>query len=343
MTLLLPAPVLPEPESVPALRWGVIGTGIADRFVSAIHGHSMQRAVSVTARDPERTAAFAARHGIERVVDSVEALVADPAVDVVYIATPHPLHYDLALSAIGAGKHVLVEKPIAMNAAEAREITAAGRAAGVLVMEAMWTRYLPQTDMMHRVIADGVIGEVRLVTADFGFPMPYLPEHRLWNPALGGGALLDAGVYPIAFASSVLGAPVRVLAEGETGPGGVDVRADLLLTYDGGARSLLSTSLQAALPARASVAGTAGRIDIGAPFFGPSSITVSLGAFVPSETITWSDNRFAVVHDGLSYQATALASYVAEARTESPLHPHAEIIGVMEVIDTARETISGSA
>lgn len=342
MSLTLPTPSLPDPTAVPALRWGVIGTGIAGKFVHAIHAHTEQRAVAVTARDRVKTEAFAAEHGIARVLPSIEALVADPEIDVVYVATPHPLHREQALAAISAGKHVLIEKPIAMSADEAREITDAGRAAGVLVMEAMWTRYLPQSDVMRKVLADGAIGDVRLVTADFGFTMPYLPEHRLWDPVLGGGALLDAGVYPISFASSVLGAPTEIVAKGDSGPGGVDVSADLLLSYSSGARAFASTSLQTALPVTAAVLGSRGRIEIGSPFFGPSSISVTIGGFGSSETATFTDNRFEAVHDGLGYQATALASYVAEGRVESPVHTHDDVVGVMHVIDVARAAISAS-
>jgi predicted dehydrogenase len=343
MSLTLPAPTLPDPSSVPALRWGVIGTGIADRWVNAIHTYTAQRAVAVTARDQEKTAAFAAAHGIEKVLPSVEALVGDPGVDAVYVSTPHPLHHAQALAAIAAGKHVLIEKPIAMSAAEAREITDAGRAAGVLVTEAMWTRYLPQTDILRQVVAAGVIGDVHLVTADFGFAVPYDPAHRIWDPALGGGALLDAGVYPISFAASVLGAPDRIVTEGDSGPGGVDVRADLLLSYPSGARALTSTSIVSSFPVRASVMGSAGRIDIGSPFFGPSSITVTQGSLWAAQSASWVEGRFPAVHDGLGYQATAFASYAGEGRTESPLHTHADIVGVMHVIDVARAAIASSA
>ncbi len=163
--------------------------------MAALHAHTPQRAVAVTSRRPERAAEFAARHGIATVSGSVEALVADPGIDAVYIGTPHPLHLEQALAAIAHGKHV--EKPIAMSAAEARTMTEVGRAAGVLVMEAMWTRYLPQSDIVRQVLADGLLGGVTVVLADFGFAAPPDPTHRLWNPELGGGALLDAGVCPI--------------------------------------------------------------------------------------------------------------------------------------------------
>ncbi|OOB90085.1 Gfo/Idh/MocA family oxidoreductase [Rathayibacter sp. VKM Ac-2630] len=341
MTVTLPAPRPIDPGSVPELRWGVIGTGIAARFVRAIHAHTTQRAVAVTARDAEKTRAFAQEHGIPTVHDSVEALLADPEVDVVYVATPHPLHRDQALAAIAAGKHVLIEKPIAMSAREAEQITDAGRAAGVLVMEAMWTRYLPQADVIRQVLESGVLGELRLVRADFGFLMPFLPEHRLWNRELGGGALLDAGVYPISFASSVLGAPSSVTASGSINQAtGVDASADLLLETESGARALLSTSLEASLPVEALVVGSAGRLLVHSPFFGPSGLTLTLGGLGADESATWTDESHPELHDGLAHQATAFASYVAQGLVESPVHPHHEIVSVMATIDEARRQVA---
>ena len=334
MAFALPEPDLIAAEEVPALRWGVIGTGIAGNFVHAIHAHTRQRAVAVTARDQEKTERFAAEHGIPTVLPSVDALVGSPDVDVVYVATPHPLHHDQALAAIAAGKHVLIEKPIAMSAAEAEEITAAGRAAGVLVMEAMWTRYLPQSSIMRRSISEGLIGDVRLVLADFGFVAPDARAHRLWDPALGGGALLDAGVYPISFASSVLG-PVTVRSVTGTITGGVDSSAALALRGSHGTAALLATSLVTSLPVEAQVMGSAGRLKIAGPFFGPSTITVFQGSLGSEESVSWSDDRFDVLHDGLGDQATAFASYVADGRLESPLHPHDELVRVMAIIDDA--------
>ncbi|MBO0985799.1 Gfo/Idh/MocA family oxidoreductase [Rathayibacter sp. SD072] len=341
MTVTLPAPRPIDPGSEPALRWGVIGTGIAARFVHAIHEHTAQRAVAVTARDAAKTRAFADEHGIGTVHDSVEALLADDTVDVVYVATPHPLHHDQALAAIAAGKHVLIEKPIAMSEREARAITDAGRAAGVLVMEAMWTRYLPQADVIRQVLESGVLGEVRLVRADFGFLMPFLPEHRLWNRELGGGALLDAGVYPISFASSVIGAPSRITATGTIEQQtGVDASADLLLETESGARALLSTSLEASLPVEALIVGSRGRLLVHSPFFGPSGLTLTLGGLGGDESATWIDESHAEVHDGLAHQATAFASYVAQGLVESPVHPHHEVVQVMATIDDARRQVS---
>ncbi|ROQ16969.1 putative dehydrogenase [Rathayibacter sp. PhB93] len=344
MPVTLPAPRTIDPASVPALRWGVIGTGIADAFVAAIHSRSVQRAVAVTARDPEKTRAFADKHGIATVHATVEELVADSAIDAVYIATPHPLHRAQALAALAAGKHVLIEKPIAMSADEAREITDAGRAAGLLVMEAMWARYLPQADVIRQVVESGVLGELRLVTADFGFSVPVDPTGRLWAKELGGGALLDAGVYPISFASSVLGAPVSVVASGTVDPGtGVDASADLLLTTASGARALLSTSLQTSLPVEAMVLGSEGRLAVHSPFFGPSGVTLTLGSMSSGQdSEVWTDEG-PWPYGALSFQATAFASYVAAGLVESPVHPHHEVVSVLATIDEARRQVAAQA
>lgn len=341
MSVTLPAPRLLDPASVPALRWGVVGTGIADQFVSAIHSRSVQRAVAVTARDAEKTRAFADKHGIPTVHASVDALVADEEVDAVYVSTPHPLHRGQALAAIAAGKHVLIEKPIAMSADEAREITEAGRAAGVLVMEAMWPRYLPQADVIRQVIDSGVLGELRLVRADFGFSIPFDPEGRLWNAELGGGALLDAGVYPISFASSVLGAPSRVVASGATrAETGVDASADLLLSTPSGAQALLSTSLETSLPVEAMILGSEGRLEVHSPFFGPSGVTLVTGSMSSGQdSDTWTDES-PWPYGILANQATAFSSYVAQGLLESPLHPHSEVVSVMETIDEARRQVA---
>jgi predicted dehydrogenase len=339
MTLSLPSPRLIAPQSVPVLRWGVIGTSIGDSFVQAVHAHTPQRVVAVAARDRDRTAAFAAKHGIATVHSSPSELIADPDVDVVYVATPHPLHHDQALEAIAAGKHVLIEKPIAMSAAEAEAITAAGRAAGVLVMEAMWTRYLPQSDIVRQVLAAGTLGRVDVVRADFGFSMPFLPEHRLWNATLGGGALLDAGVYPISFVSSVLGPPTSVTAHGAMSSTGVDARADVLLPSADGATGIASTSIVTSMPVTAEILGSAGRLLVHSPFLAPSAVTLTVGGLNDEQHVTWADDPL-TWHDGMAYEATAFASYVGDGRLESPVHSHAETISVLATIDEARRQVA---
>jgi predicted dehydrogenase len=340
MTATLPKPRSIDPTSVPALRWGAVGAGwIVDKFTQAMHAHTAQRICAVASRSPARTAAFAAEYGIDRVHQSIDALVADPGVDVVYVGTPHSSHREIALRAIAAGKHVLVEKPFALSATEGAEIAAAARAAGVFVMEAMWTRYLPQTDIIRQLLADGAVGDVDLVMSDFGFIAPYDPGHRMWDKAVGGGALLDAGVYPLSFASFVIGTPSKVIASGAMTSTGVDARAAVLLTTSSGASALVATSMVSALPVRATIVGSGGRIDVHSPFFGPSGVSLNIGSF-GSETATWRDETFQNLHEGLGYQATALASYVAAGRTESPLHTLDETVSILATIDEARRQIA---
>ncbi|WP_433675625.1 Gfo/Idh/MocA family protein [Microbacterium gorillae] len=336
--MTLPSARLINPSAVPALQWGVIGTGwIAGYFVDALHGHTGQRVTVVAARDAERTGVFAASHGIERVLTPPEALFDLADIDVVYIATPHASHRDLALRAIAAGKHVLVEKPFAMTAAESAEIAAASRAAGVMAMEAMWTRYLPQSDVLRQLIAAGELGEINQVVADFGSAATYDPTSRLWDPAQGGGALLDIGVYPISFASSILGTPERVQASGLVTADGVDLRATALLTSAGGAAdAVVSTSLLARTPAAAMVVGSLARVNVLPAFFAPSGLRVTRG----EQTEEWIDDRFSQRYDALGYQATALAAYVGEGRIESPLHPLDEVTAVLRTVEEIRDQLT---
>ena len=331
---------LPEPDLAPLrgghrLRWGVLAPGrIAGGFVWALHHHTSQRVHAVASRDVTRARRFAAEYGVDHVRDSYEQLVADPDVDIVYVASPHSEHKRQALLAIAAGKHVLVEKPLALDAAEAREIRDAARAAGVFAMEAMWTRFLPRTLVLEQLLRDGVLGELQLVTADFGFRFDFDPESRLFNPALGGGALLDLGVYPIWFAHFALGTPRRVLATGRPAQTGVDGQCALVLTGDTGAQALLHTTLFATTPGEASLSGTLARLRVESSFHAPGGFALESPA--TNQRLHWSDTSGLRESAGLAWQATAAARHIAEGRTESPLHPLERSIAVLETIDAAR-------
>jgi predicted dehydrogenase len=341
----VPFPTIPAPrpqEPAPTLRWGVLGPGgISERFADALARHGTQRIVAVGSRSIDRARAFADRHDVGRAVGSPGELVDLDEVDVVYIATPHTSHRELAELAVRAGKHVLVEKPIAMTAGDAAAITALGREHGRMVMEAMWTRYLPQADVLAQLLADGAIGDVTYVGADFGFVMPFEPTSRLFDPAVGGGALLDAGVYPVSFIASVLGLPDAVHAAGTLAATGVDDHAQLTLSYQGGAIGAATTSLRSALPVRAVIGGTGGRIELEPAYIRPSALTLSTKAMwgPDDEAATWRDDSLAVPYDALHHQADALARYVAESRTESPLHDHEQTVGVIGVLEEARRQL----
>ena len=329
---------LPDPTHFPltggpALRWGVLAPGgIARDWVGALHAHTDQRVAAVASRSAERAASFAAEFGIERSYGDYEQLVADPGVDAVYISAPHSEHRRLALLAIAAGKHVLVEKPIAVTVAEARDIVEAARAAGVFAMEAMWSRFLPQHTVVARLLEDGALGDVLTVTADFGAVFPFDPLSRAFDPALGGGALLDIGVYPAWFAHFVLGAPDAVTATGTLASTGVDAQAAVILDYTTGAQAAITTSMLVETPLAATVSGTAARIEFAGPFMGPGSFSLVRGG----ERTEWVDRTGFVWRDGLCYQAAAVAQHVADGLTESPWHTLDDTLGIMAVLGSAR-------
>jgi predicted dehydrogenase len=337
---------LPEPKlflpstGEPALRWGIVGPGwIAGEFAKAVSAHTAQTIVAVASRSLDRASAFAAAHGIEFAVGSTEELLARPDIDVVYIATPQSEHLPIALEAIAAGKHVLVEKPITVTADEARILAAAARQAGVLAMEGMWSRYLPQTSVIRQLLDDGVLGEVTTVIADHGQAIAVDPNHRLYRPELGGGALLDIGIYPVQLSSMVFGAPRRVTAVGGMTDTGVDAYSTLVLEHGGGAQSTLVSSIVARTPMTAAIAGSEGTIIIDSIFYLPGSFTLgSTDLFGPK--LHFADTTGLEFFDGLAWEATAFATYVGEGRTESPLHTLDESISILATIDDARAQLA---
>ncbi|MFJ6653478.1 Gfo/Idh/MocA family protein [Microbacterium sp. NPDC091313] len=336
----LPTPELFLPgRGEPSLRWGIVGTGWVGRFFpSALRAHTGQSVVAVTSLRPERAAAFAAEHGIAVVHESVEAMAADPGIDVMYIAAPQADHLRLGLIAIAGGKHVLMEKPLATSAVDAQTLIDAARAEGVFLMEAMWSRYQPQALTITRLIADGVIGDVCSVVADHGQALAADPHHRLLQPGTGGGALLDLGIYPIQLDSMVRGAPTGVTAIGALAPSGVDAYATVVLDHDAGEQSTLMASIVTKTPGVAAISGTEATLQIEAPFHFPTAFTLrSPDFFEPA--LRWRDETGVELMDALAWQATALARYVGEGRAESPLHTHAETVSILATIDEARRQL----
>ena len=333
----LPSPRLIPADSVRPLRWGVIGPGgIAEIFVDAVHKHTNQRVVAVASQTHGKAEAFASSRGIEFALNSYEALVSRDDIDVVYVAT-HPQHHRAhAELAIAAGKHVLIEKPLAPTAEDAQAIADAAAAAGVLVMEAMWTRYLPQTDVIRQILFEGILGDIKLVQSDFGQALHHIP--RLVDPIAGGG-LLDLGIYNFAFTSLVLGAAEKVSASGTLTASGVDDTASVLLGYRSGAQAAITTSIAAFTPTAASISSVKGMLTVGEPFFTPTSLTLFEADFNPSAVAMWKDESGIVAHEGLSYQATALASYVEQGLTDSPARPLAEAVSDISLIQQARHQI----
>jgi predicted dehydrogenase len=338
---MFPTPDLFTPgRGEPALRWGIVGPGwIAGEFARALTTHTRQQITAVASRSADRGAAFAAAHGIEHAVLGLDALLTRADVDVVYIATPQSDHAATALAAIAAGKHVLIEKPFTVTAAEAREVADAARTAGVFAMEAMWSRYLPQASVIRTLLADGALGDVHTVLADHGQAISFGPEHRLFRPELGGGALLDLGIYAVQFASMVLGAPTTVTARGTMTDSGVDAAASVILDHATGAQAALHTTILARTPTTASIAGSAATLTLAPAFYNPTTFTLT-GTEHDAPASTWEDPTGLSGFDALAWEATALARYVGEGRSESPLHTHDETVQIISSIESARTQVA---
>lgn len=336
MTLTLPTPRTPDPMTAPGLRWGILGTGwIAELFVEALHRRTRQRLVAVGSRTKDRAEAFARAVGAERAYGSYEELVADDGVDVVYVATPHSEHLANALLAVAAGKPVLVEKAFTRNADEALQVFEEAGAAGVPVMEAMWTRFLPHIDVVRQLVADGTLGPIESVFADHGQYFAPDPSHRLFDPARAGGAMLDLGVYPVSFTHLILGSPSRISATGTLAFTGVD--RQISATLDGYpahefAQAQISTTLASATPTIAFVSGEKATVELPGPFYAPQKLRV----FTRDGEEAFSEAPVIEGHQGLAYEAAHFATMVAEGRRESDLMPWAETMAVMETMDALR-------
>ncbi|MFC5513045.1 Gfo/Idh/MocA family protein [Massilia jejuensis] len=316
-----------------AVRWGILGTGkIARAFASALQDVPGAVLAGVASRSLEKADEFATEFRAGAAYGSYEALAAADGIDLVYIATPHPQHAANARLALGAGKGVLCEKPFTMNRREAEEVVALARAHNLFLMEAMWTRFMPALGEVKRLIALGEIGSVHQVVADFGFTAHFGPEHRVYNPALGGGALLDLGIYPLSIAASLLGPVAAVRAQAEMGPTGVDVQTGFILTHEHGGMSVCSCSFQARTPGELTVSGSRGHIRMNTMFHRARSITVARDDGSRTIETPYLGNGY--VHEVIEAQRCWRAGLI-----ESPVMPHAETLALMEVMDEVRRQI----
>jgi predicted dehydrogenase len=310
------------------LRWGILGTGgIAHTFASDLRFTDQGVVTSVGSRSLASAEAFADEFGVAHRHGSYEALVEDDDVDVIYVATPHPMHLANASLALEAGKPVLVEKALTMTGEEARTLVALARSTGLFLMEAMWTRHLPHILKLRELVASGALGDLVSVEADHGQWFARNPAHRLFAPELGGSALLDLGVYPVSFASMLLGTPERVLALVDPAFTGVDGQVSMLFGYASGAQSILTCTSSARTATRACVSGTDARVEIEGDFYAPTTMTL----------IARDGQRhrmeFSTQGRGLHYQAEEVARCLREGATESPRMPTDESVSIMETMD----------
>lgn len=313
------------------LRWGILATGyIADAFTQDLRTAG-RTVTAVGSRRPDAAREFAARFDIPHAHGSYEALVADPAVDIVYVASPHSHHREHAILALEAGKHVLIEKAVTLDADEATAIRDVAAARGLLAMEAMWTRYLPHMVRIRELIASGALGELRTVVADHTQKISADPAHRLNALELGGGALLDLGIYPVSFAVDILGPVTQALATGRLGETGADTEVAIALAHESGAVSSLATSSRAAGPNVAHIVGTEARIDIDQVWYSPTTfrLTATDGT-VLEEYVSQVEGR------GMQYQALYAERLIADGRTDSDLLPWNESVAIMRTLDDIR-------
>ncbi len=313
------------------IRWGILGTGnIAHQFARGLADTPDATLVAVGSRSIDTANTFADEFDVERRHPTYEELADDDGVDAVYVSTPHPFHRDNSILLLEHGKAVICEKPFTINAGDAKAVIDVARQRDVFLMEAMWTRYLPAVVRARELIAEGAIGDVRLVQADFGFRAGINPEGRLFNLALGGGALLDVGIYVISMASMILGPrPSRVASTTQIGETGVDEQSAFLLQYPGGELAVLSCAVRTGTAVEARVFGTEGSILLHGPFFKCGALTVKRGGEEEHIDLPLEGN-------GYNYEAAEVGRCLRVGLKESDVMPLDETLVLMELMDSIR-------
>lgn len=313
------------------IRWGILSTGrIARLFAQGLTALDDAKLVAVGSRTVETANAFGDQFGVPHRHASYSDLARDPEVDAIYVATPHPFHKANSIICLEAGKAVLCEKPFTINAHEAEAVIQVARNKRVFLMEAMWTRFIPIVAKAREWVAAGIIGEPRIVSADFGYRANINPQSRIFNPALGGGALLDVGIYTISFASMIFGPnPVHIESLAHLGETGVDEQAAVILGYEGGALALLSTAVCTSTPQEARIIGTEGKILLHPPFWKGTRATL--------QTSDKEENlELPLKGNGYNYEAAEVSRCLRAGELESRIIPLNETIAIMKIMDRIR-------
>lgn len=314
------------------IRWGILGTGrIAHTFAAGLRSVPDVELVAVGSRIKQTADKFGDELNVPRRHASYEDLANDPDVDVIYISSPHSAHEENSLLCINAGKAVLCEKPFTINARQAEAVITAARTRGVFLMEAMWPRFLPAMVRVRELLAEQAIGDVRMLTSDCGFGAAFDPKHRLFDPALGGGALLDVGVYPVSLSSMIFGEPDRIASLASLGATGVDEQSAMILGYPAGQLAILSTAIRTSTPNETHILGSEGMIRIHSPAVKATMLTVSRSGKQP-ETI-----ELPLDGNGYNYQAVAVADALRAGKRESDIMPLDETLAIMRTMDRIRE------
>ncbi len=313
-------------------NWGILGPGkIAHQFAKGLSVTSQGVLYAVGSRDSGRAGDFAMEYGALESYGSYDELIHDEKVDIIYIATPHHRHYELTKKCLEAGKAVLCEKPATINARQFSELAELSRKKKVFYMDALWTRFLPTITRTMEYIREGALGEVKVVTADFGFKTEFHPSGRLFNPEMGGGSILDIGIYPVFLSLLVLGVPEKIKAVSVIGETGVDESCSMAFSYRSGAAANLLSTFLAHTPTSAVISGTSGRIVINSRWFRPSSLTVLREGREPEEI------TFKTRMNGYEYEAEEVMRCLEAGKTESDLLPLDFTLQLMQLLDAVRE------
>lgn len=314
------------------VKWGILGCGgIAQKFAEALQRTEGSVLYAAAARDGNRASSFARQWGFEKSIEGYRALVADPEVDIVYIATPHSYHYAHARLCLEAGKHVLCEKPITVNAGQLEQLIALAHEKQCFMMEALWTRFLPGINRVKELIGKGVIGKVITMDADFGINIPYDAEHRLYNPLLAAGALLDIGIYPLFLAMYLFGKPAVLKSHSVLNDNNIDLTTSIIAQSESGTMCHLNATTQANTPVKARISGTKGYIETDPWWFTPVDITLQIEGR-EKELLT-----FPPLANGYEYEALEAVRCLQEGKTESEIMPHAFSMMLTEQMDEIRK------
>jgi predicted dehydrogenase len=314
------------------INWGILGTGmIAGRFAEGLSDAQGAQLLAVGSRAENSAQAFSTLYDVPRSYGAYEGLVQDPDVDVVYISSPHAFHYEHTLLALRAGKAVLCEKPITVNAAQASELVCESRERGLFMMEAMWTRFFPLMRELSQLLAAQSIGELHTLMVDFGIRSSLKTSERLFRLELGGGALLDLGVYLVSLASLLFGEPDRIASMVDLGESGVDEQANIILGFPTRAQASLYTAIRTETPKEAIILGTKGRIHICPNFHRPTQLTLKVYG-EPDRLI-----EKPIVGNGMNYEADEVTRCLRAGLSESPTMPLDESVSIMRTLDKIRK------
>ncbi len=314
------------------INWGIIGLGkIAHKFAEGLAWVPDSQLVAVASRSTQKAKTFAEQYQVKHYHDHYEALAENPEVDVVYIATPHVLHYENTMMCLEHQKAVLCEKPFAMDKRQAQEMIELAKQQNLFLMEALWTKFLPSFQKVQTLLDTGVIGEIQSIQADFGFAAPFGDEHRVFNKALGGGALLDVGIYPLFLATTLLGKPQSLKAEATFGPTGADLHCGILLNYQQ-KMAFLSCSIATHQSLEANIFGESGTIKMSRPFHAPDTKIEVIQHLTDRQSI-----NFETEGNGYNYEATEVVKCLQQGKTQSDLMTWQDSLFLMEMLDWVRE------